>query len=961
MTNKVIKTRMVQKHDISENWAKATNFTPLLGEIIIYDDLNKFKIGDGNTPINDLPFASGGVGDSGTGDSSTILNSDENKALTAFSAASGYKTIAGKKAFKITAMPSTTSFTLDSVEGLAVDDVVSYSVLNTANAWKEVQDLAKITSITDKTIVLDTTIPTTLTQEIIAANQSSSNRIACRLWVNAKPEIGTYDLSTKANARGREVKALGEASDVGGKGNIVTAPYGAAINSGNKVNAESSFAFNDSNTIETNAIRSAVGGEKNIVKAPHSFLGGYQNESESTAPYSIGWGRKLKIQNQDEAVFGRYNEPKNNLLFSVGCGTESTGRKNAFEVYGDGTLSINGDIKRVALINTENTSGWVKFADYTFSRYRQGGALFNIKQTYVGKKYNALIELELNAADTGYHTDEGIIFRQLAGKDICDDVGYVIDSATNNISFYIKKHRYDYIYINLLSDTFDGYMKYYSNNPIETDTPTFTAKMSNSLLGVSKDYVDNKFSNIDLSDYYTKSQVDSKLSSVYKYQGTVEVPLELAYIDNIAKGDVYNCIASGDFYPYAKQTGISLTGLSLNTGKQEITLTFDATPTSVWSSTYVVNNLYITTDALSNYYIYGQVVDGTQNSVTLSYSKDYSLLQELHGYEHPNEAFYHMATENLGIGSGNTLSLNRFVGGLGHSYTGNNKPVYINTGGNVAWTGTEWDALGTSTDLSRKADKSTTLSGYGITNAYTKTEVDNKIAASGSTGDPNTIIISSATDFATTQTFANKTIKIAADIDLPANSTIAFNNCIIHGLSKDTNITTYGDNLTFTGCNIYDLTILGYGDSSTSSLNVKLALTDCKLNNCKVYGSALQSATLSNCTFVNCIYDTPATGNIYFNGNTIFIGGSISQINDNGSLVFFNNARTFINGTKINIQTAGATLFKNEMTGDTSSLSLVGCYEQNNKTINIATGITTIPVLATLNTLNFTSITQVQG
>ena len=201
-----------------------------------------------------LPFASG-IGDSGTGNSSTIFNSNENKALTAFSAASGYKTIAGKKAFKITAKPSDTSFTLDSVDGLAIDDVVSYSTLSTSStAWKEVQDLAKITSITDKTIVLDTTIPTTLTQELIAANQSSTNRIACRLWVNAKPEIGTYDLSTKANARGQEIKALGEASDVGGKGNTVTAPYGAAINSENKVDAESSFAFNSGNTIETNAI-----------------------------------------------------------------------------------------------------------------------------------------------------------------------------------------------------------------------------------------------------------------------------------------------------------------------------------------------------------------------------------------------------------------------------------------------------------------------------------------------------------------------------------------------------------------------------------------------------------------------------------------------------------------------------------------------------------------------------------
>ena len=38
------KTRIQQKHAPSTDWAKATNFTPLDGEIIIYTDLNRFKI-----------------------------------------------------------------------------------------------------------------------------------------------------------------------------------------------------------------------------------------------------------------------------------------------------------------------------------------------------------------------------------------------------------------------------------------------------------------------------------------------------------------------------------------------------------------------------------------------------------------------------------------------------------------------------------------------------------------------------------------------------------------------------------------------------------------------------------------------------------------------------------------------------------------------------------------------------
>ena len=67
LNEKKVKTRIVHKHDTAENWAKATSFIPKRGELIIYDDHDaagnviaeavKYKIGDGVTLINDLPFA----------------------------------------------------------------------------------------------------------------------------------------------------------------------------------------------------------------------------------------------------------------------------------------------------------------------------------------------------------------------------------------------------------------------------------------------------------------------------------------------------------------------------------------------------------------------------------------------------------------------------------------------------------------------------------------------------------------------------------------------------------------------------------------------------------------------------------------------------------------------------------------------------------------------------------------
>ena len=61
MSSKEIQSRIVHKHDTEENWNKAAYFIPKQGELIIYDaDSNysyeRFKIGDGITSINSLPF-----------------------------------------------------------------------------------------------------------------------------------------------------------------------------------------------------------------------------------------------------------------------------------------------------------------------------------------------------------------------------------------------------------------------------------------------------------------------------------------------------------------------------------------------------------------------------------------------------------------------------------------------------------------------------------------------------------------------------------------------------------------------------------------------------------------------------------------------------------------------------------------------------------------------------------------
>lgn len=64
-----IKTRIQSKNGTEAEWDLATNFIPLKGEVVIYntDEENIFpriKIGDGETPVTQLPFANEEISDS---------------------------------------------------------------------------------------------------------------------------------------------------------------------------------------------------------------------------------------------------------------------------------------------------------------------------------------------------------------------------------------------------------------------------------------------------------------------------------------------------------------------------------------------------------------------------------------------------------------------------------------------------------------------------------------------------------------------------------------------------------------------------------------------------------------------------------------------------------------------------------------------------------------------------------
>lgn len=83
-----MKERFQVKHDIAANWAKAKNFIPLPGEIILYDGIlqdgvyieqPRLKIGDGIHKLAELPFFS--ISENAETQSLKYQYDDENKIL----------------------------------------------------------------------------------------------------------------------------------------------------------------------------------------------------------------------------------------------------------------------------------------------------------------------------------------------------------------------------------------------------------------------------------------------------------------------------------------------------------------------------------------------------------------------------------------------------------------------------------------------------------------------------------------------------------------------------------------------------------------------------------------------------------------------------------------------------------------------------------------------------------------
>lgn len=242
-----------------------------------------------------------------------------------------------------------------------------------------------------------------------------------------------------------------------------------------------------------------------------------------------------------------------------------------------------------------------------------------------------------------------------------------------------------------------------------------------------------------ITDAYTKSEVDAKVSSVYKFKGSVANFEALPSESNVV-GDVYNVEDTGANYAWD--------GSAWDKLSETVDLTSYALKSEIPTKVSQLNNdsNYVTEETLTSkdYATNTQLTSGLATKVN---SEDLATVATTGSYNDlsdkpsiPEQYTLPIATSDSlgGVKIGNGISIDSETGVISVAATSNSyndlidKPRInsIELSANKTLDDLGIQAKGnylTAVDIENKADKSTTLAGYGITDAYTKEEVDGKI------------------------------------------------------------------------------------------------------------------------------------------------------------------------------------------------------------------------------------------
>ena len=429
------------------------------------------------------------------------------------------------------------------------------------------------------------------------------------------------------------------------------------------------------------------------------------------------------------------------------------------------------------------------------------------------------------------------------------------------------------------------------------------------------------------SETYNKTEIDSKVSSVYKYKGTVPSPMLLP--DNNEIGDVYNTIFAG-YVPIHKENNYTLTGISYEgnlTTDTEITLTFNNNITTNFAGT-PIDNADIAFWFDSNYFFIGKIISHSSNSYVVKIA-NLDIEDTMYSQNPCIEAIMSY-NSNFSSGSITSITLQSI-----HYWNDVGSAIrfeYIPKGGNVAYTGSEWDSLGTTIDTS---------------NFATKELLAEKINIADSGFD---YIIKSADDFKLT-TYQSKRIYLINNVIIPKS--ITFSSCDI--ISSFKSISSEAYNINFVDCTINNVNF-NIDCNSVYENSPGSSFTNCTLNNCDIYwGQGIYTNNISSCNFINCNLHLPSLGSSpNIDGFTTFTNCKFTFDSSEYPLYLNSNAKVFMSGVLFN-NDYSETYTEIQSSETNASLCMIGCSSTNTRAIKIQNSIE-VKVNTDLNFLTTQSV-----
>ena len=351
MATKTFKGRIQNKHDTEVNWSAATNFRPLAGELIIYDEDDthstpRLKIGNGNTLVNNLPFYQGGTAlnlenGAGEGSLSQVYLQDGkniNKAKSQGSVALGHE---------VTVQENTTTNetgfcgyaegggTLTEGQfGHAEGEMTKALARGTHAEGKSTEALGMYCHVegSENTAgFIDTTEGKTWGDQAAHA-EGMLNK--------AK---GRYSHAEGKNNIVGNGSGNGESSHVEGENNTVMGNVSHVEGSTNTVNGNYTHVEGSGNSVSATTNNGHVEGFKNTISSNYGHVGGLSSEVSGTGAFAHGNG--VKANKYFQTVFGQFNNPDaidagQTAIFQVGVGKSEDARTNAFEILYDGRAKV---------------------------------------------------------------------------------------------------------------------------------------------------------------------------------------------------------------------------------------------------------------------------------------------------------------------------------------------------------------------------------------------------------------------------------------------------------------------------------------------------------------------------------------------------------------------------------------------------------------------------------------------